>query len=207
MEIWVATGNRGKLSEIKVLLEPLRAQSGSLDVYSITDLKVFSPPPENGSTFLDNARIKTKALKSIKLGVWVIGDDSGLEVKGLANLPGVHSARYAGPHASDSENRAKLLKMMLIRQVQDRSATFKCCLVAYSPTGEEFIFNSEFPGTLSLKERGNLGFGYDSIFIPTGLDKTLAELGPAYKNQNSHRAIVLKQFIERVNSQQKNTNF
>lgn len=191
MEIWIATGNKGKLTEFKVLLNSIP----DLKIFSIADLRTFTPPPENGQTYLDNARIKTRALKAVKPGVWVLGDDTGLEVPGLQNLPGIHSARYAGPKASDSENRSKLIKMLQLRNVADRSAAFKCCIVVYNPAGEEFIFEGELKGQISKTEKGLLGFGYDSIFIPEGETQTLSELGPAFKNRKSHRAEAIKKFL------------
>ena len=192
MDFWIATGNKGKLTEFKVLLNSLP----ELKIYSISDLPVFSPPPENGKTYLENARIKTRALKSMKPGHWVMGEDSGIEVPGLGNLPGIHSAIYAGPKAADSENRAKMLKMMLLRNVIDRIAIFKCCIVLYNPAGEEFLFEGQMEGQIARKEIGDFGFGYDSIFIPKNENKTLAELGPAFKNKFSHRATTVQKMIK-----------
>jgi XTP/dITP diphosphohydrolase len=196
LDLWIATGNKGKLVEFRVLLNSLP----ELKILSIADLPVFSPPPENGKTYLENARIKTRALKAVKPDQWVMGEDSGLEVPGLGNLPGIHSAVYAGPKAADSENRAKLLKMMQLRNVADRLAIFKCCVVTYTPTGEEWIFEGQMEGQIARKETGNLGFGYDSIFVPKGETQTLAELGPAYKNQHSHRSMAIHLLVKRLES-------
>jgi XTP/dITP diphosphohydrolase len=196
-ELWISTGNKGKLSEFKLLFE---RELPDFKIFSIADLPTFSPPPENGQTFLDNARIKARSLKSVKNNVWIMADDSGLEVEGLGNLPGVHSARYAGPKASDSENMAKLLKMMQIRQVLNRKAQFKCCMVVFSPSGEEMIFNGEMKGQISKNTAGQHGFGYDPVFIPDGETKTLAELGAGFKSNNSHRAKATMAFIEKLKS-------
>lgn len=196
MDIWIATGNKGKLNEFRVLLNSLP----DVKIHSIADLPVFSPPPENGKTYLENGRIKTKALKALKKDQWVLGDDSGLEVAGLGNLPGVHTAVYAGPNASDSENRAKLLKMMHIRKVVDRSALFKCCLIVYSPSGEEWVFEGQMEGEIAKKESGDRGFGYDSLFIPKGESRTLAEVEPSFKNKYSHRALAVQQFLAKLKS-------
>lgn len=195
MEIWIATGNKGKLEEFKLGLKPLSASEENVQIFSQSDLKSFTPMPENGDTFVANARIKAKSLKAMKPNCWIIADDSGLEVHGLGNLPGIHSARYAGPHARDSENVAKLLKMMLIRNVSPRTAQFKCVLVIYSPTGEEFVYEGELKGTISSKPSGLMGFGYDPVFVPDGETKTLADLGPGYKIQKSHRAVALEKFL------------
>ena len=194
-EMWIATGNKGKLGEFKLLFSKELPQ---MPVFSIADLKVFSAPPENGQTFLDNARIKAKSLKALKQGQWVMGEDSGLEVEGLGNLPGIHSARYAGPKAADSENIAKLLKMMQIRAVGTRAAQFQCWMVVYSPDGEEVIFNSQLKGQISKNTAGQHGFGYDPVFIPENETKTLAELGSGYKSRISHRAKATLQLIEKI---------
>ncbi len=196
MEIWIATGNKGKLDEFKLGLKSITALFPDSQIFSQADLKSFSAMPENGDTFLANARIKAKSLKAMKPNAWIIADDSGLEVSGLNNLPGIHSARYAGPNARDSENVAKLLKMMQIRNVSPRSAQFKCVLVIYNPEGSEFIYEGELKGAIAPKPAGLMGFGYDSVFIPDGETKTLAELGPGYKIQKSHRAVALEQFLK-----------
>ncbi len=187
MEIWVATGNQGKLNEFKMLLNRVISEKG-LTLHSQNDLPVFSPPPENGDTFLANARIKARALKAVKPGCWVMADDSGLAVEGLGGLPGIHSARYAGPKAADAENNAKLLKMMAIRHVANRNASFICVIVAFDPSGQEHVVEGKMDGQIAIAARGTTGFGYDPVFIPAGETKTLSELGLAHKNKISHRA-------------------
>lgn len=196
MELWIATGNSGKLKEYELQLKSIEG----LHLHSQNEIAGFSPRPEDGATFLNNARIKAKTLKSVRSGDWVLGEDSGLVVPGLGGLPGVHSARYAGPKASDSENVAKLLKMMQIRAVADRSAQFVCSTVVYTPTGEEWVFTGEFKGQIAKAPKGQKGFGYDSVFIPEGEEQTLAELGPGYKIQKSHRSLALSAFLEKLKS-------
>ncbi|MCB0341807.1 MAG: RdgB/HAM1 family non-canonical purine NTP pyrophosphatase [Pseudobdellovibrionaceae bacterium] len=190
MDIWVATSNTGKLKEFNSLLGPL-----GYTVHGQKELSYFSSPEESGETFIANARIKANALKKVKPGTWVIADDSGLEVEGLNNLPGVHSARYAGPHARDAENTAKLLKMVGLRTANNRSAQFRCALVAYSPEGHEIVCEGLLKGEIARGMKGSDGFGYDNVFIPEGESKTLAELGLLFKNKHSHRAVALKQLI------------
>lgn len=192
LELWVATGNRGKLNEFKMLLHHL--ESAGLELHAQSELPVFSPPPENGQSFLENARIKARALKAVKPGTWVVAEDSGLCVEGLNGLPGIHSARYAGPKASDSENVAKLLKMMTLRPIPNRKAAFVCTLVAYDPNGNEHVFEGRLEGEIATAARGTQGFGYDPVFIPEGETKTLAELGLAYKNKVSHRSQAIANF-------------
>ena len=153
MELWIATGNKGKLEEYKLTL----AKYPQIKTHSQAELLAFTPRPEDGKTFLDNARIKAKSVKALKPASYVLGEDAGLEVEGLGNLPGIHTARYAGPHARDSENIAKLLKMMQIRNVPNRNAQFKCVTVVLTPDGEEWIFEGLLKGTISSKVIGNLG--------------------------------------------------
>jgi XTP/dITP diphosphohydrolase len=194
MELWIATGNKGKLAEYKLAF----GSQSEFKIYSQADLPYFTPKPEDGQTFTDNARIKARSVKALKPEHWVLGEDTGLEVEGLNNLPGIHSARYAGPHARDSENIAKLLKMIQIRSNTNRKAQFKCVAVVLTPQNEEWIFEGILKGQISLKTTGTLGFGYDPVFIPEGETKTLAELGPGYKVQKSHRAIALNQFLTKL---------
>ncbi len=193
MELWIATGNQGKLNEFKMLFN-----KANLEIHSQSELPVFAQPPENGDTFVANARIKARALKSMKPGVWVIGEDSGLEVEGLNKFPGIHSARYAGPKAADSENVAKLLKMMQIRQIQNRKARFVSVIVAFDPQGVEHIVEGELHGQISPKAIGTTGFGYDPVFIPEGETKTLADLGLAHKNRVSHRASAVQKLLAKM---------
>jgi XTP/dITP diphosphohydrolase len=193
MEIWVATGNQGKLKEIKALFEKAKPDAKMM---SIQDVKSFSPPPENGKTFEENARIKTKSFAAVKNDQWVIGEDSGLEVEGLQGMPGVHSARYAGPNARDVENTSKVLKMLNMRSPLNRKAQFRCVMFAYSPEGKEFQFEGILKGEIAKDMRGTNGFGYDSIFIPEGFTKTLAEMTALEKNKISHRAQVIEQFLK-----------
>ena len=123
----------------------------------------------------------------MKPNQWVFAEDSGLEVEGLNQLPGVHSARYAGQNASDAENRAKLLKMLQLRSPKNRQAAFQAVIALISPEKEQFFFSGELKGEIATKEIGQTGFGYDSIFIPQGESQTLAELGLGFKNKVSHR--------------------
>lgn len=194
MEMWIATGNKGKLGEFQLLLRSV----DFLELHHQGELSSFSQPPENGKTFLDNARIKAKALRAVKNKAWVLADDSGLEVEGLGGLPGIHSARYAGDRASDAENVAKLLKMMQIRNINPRTARFVCSLVVITDVGEEWNFQGELKGKIGMKPQGQMGFGYDPVFIPDGESQTLAELPPGYKNQHSHRAKAVQAFLQKL---------
>lgn len=195
VELWIATTNRGKLLEFEMILEPL-TKEGKVKLKTLSDLDTYFPPEETGTTFLDNARIKARSLKAMKPGCWIVAEDSGLAVEGLNGLPGVHSARYAGPKASDFENRAKLLKIMGLKALSNRNAAFVCQMVVFDPTGQEHLFDGELKGTIAKAEAGKAGFGYDSVFVPAGETKTLAELGLAFKNKVSHRARAVEKLLE-----------
>jgi XTP/dITP diphosphohydrolase len=192
MDLWVATTNAGKLAEIKNFFIGTQVH-----VRSVNELNYYTSPKETGKTFEENARIKARALRAVKNQDWVIGEDSGLEVEGLNNMPGVYSARYAGENARDNENTAKLLKMMSLRSATHRKAQFRCCMIVFDPSGNEIIINGLLKGEISKAQRGTLGFGYDPIFIPEGHTKTLAEMQPGEKNLISHRAQALKEFKQR----------
>lgn len=195
MELWIGTTNKGKLTEFGLLSQK---DKPGLVIKSVKDMPSYVQPPENGKTFLENARIKARSMKAMKSGLWVMSEDSGLEVDALGNLPGIHSARYAGPKAQDSENVAKLLKMMQIKAVTDRKAQFVCTIVAFDPQGAEHIFEGKLLGKIASKPAGQSGFGYDPVFIPEGQDKTLAELGAGFKIQNSHRTQAFKELLSKL---------
>ena len=188
MELWIATTNQGKLAEFRNLIP-------NATLRSINELRNYAPPPETGKTFEDNARLKARSLRAVRPDAWVVADDSGLEVDGLAGMPGVFSARYAGDKAGDAENVANLLKMVQIRTAGKRDAQFRCVLVAYDPSGKEYVVEGVVRGRVAPAARGKGGFGYDPVFIPEGAEKTFSELGPAAKNQVSHRARAIRQLL------------
>ncbi len=199
-EIWVATGNQGKLKEIKNILSELE-----YDIHSQAELSFFTPQDETGDTFEDNARVKAQTLAAVKENVWILGEDSGLEVEGLERMPGIYSARYAGENASDVENTAKILQMLKIRSPLNRKAQFVTSLVVISPDGKESVFSGVLEGTIAIRQTGHQGFGYDPIFIPNNETQTLAELGNAYKNKISHRAKATRKFLDHLKPE--HTNF
>lgn len=195
MDFWIATTNKGKLEEFKLILQKEFPQ---IQIHSLTELPHYTPPPENGKTFLENARIKAKSIKAMKPGQYVMAEDSGLEVEGLGGLPGIHTARYAGPKAADSENIAKLLKMMQIRPMANRKARFVCSMVVFNPEGQELLFEGQLHGEIAKTPAGQLGFGYDPVFIAEGQTQTLAQLGPGFKNQISHRAQATRALVQKL---------
>ena len=193
MELWIASSNLGKIREFKSLLAPL-----GLDIHSQNELSYFSQPKETGQTFLENAHIKAKSLHSVKPMAFVVGEDSGLEVEGLNNLPGVHSAKYAGPKASDAENVAKLLKMVSLRCATQRKALLRSFLVLRDPNGQVFEFEGNLEGEISRQQRGRNGFGYDPVFVPISKELTLAEMELADKNRISHRSQATHKLVKHL---------
>ena len=150
-------------------------------------------PEETGTTFHENARGKALYGRTVgPSGVWVIGEDSGLEVDGLEGRPGVFSARYAGHCASDQENLAKLLAELKGIGGEGRRARYVCELVCLSPELREIRASGVLIGAIAEAARGSRGFGYDPVFVPDGETRTIAELGDGWKAEHSHRARAAK---------------
>jgi XTP/dITP diphosphohydrolase len=189
--IVVATRNQGKLREFQSLLHPL----GS-DILSLADMSVVEDFEETGDTFAENAKLK--ALSYSRLVPYpVLADDSGLEVDALGGRPGVRSARYAGPDASDADRVKKLLEE-LSRGGGVREARFVCHLALAQSGDLLFESRGECSGIIATEPRGANGFGYDPIFFFPPLGKTLAELSKEEKNRHSHRARAVAALLKQV---------
>ena len=146
---------------------------------------------ESAPDFAGNARLKAEAVLKLlppDQNLWVMADDSGLSVDALGGAPGVHSARFAGPEASDEDNRRKLLALLEGKPAEERTAHFTCNICLISPKGEVFHFEGICEGTIAFTASGDKGFGYDSLFIPTGLRETWGDVEPELKHAQSHRA-------------------
>jgi XTP/dITP diphosphohydrolase len=183
----LATRNAHKTREFAAIL-------GS--EFSISDLSSFeqlSSVEETGRTFTENAVLKAVTISRLVPGV-IAADDSGLEVVALRGAPGIFSARYAGEYATDSQNVSKLLREL--GDEKNRRARF-CCAIALARDGEQLaIFDGTVEGEITFGPRGENGFGYDPVFIPSGFDQTFAELDDATKNRISHRARAIAQLRE-----------
>ncbi|MCS6839089.1 MAG: RdgB/HAM1 family non-canonical purine NTP pyrophosphatase [Bdellovibrionaceae bacterium] len=197
MDIWIASFNGGKIRELSALIQRDRPH---WVIHHPQEIPGYSAPQETGNTFEENARIKVRSLAAVKPGHWILGEDSGLVVPGLNGLPGIHSAVYAGPHATDLENVNKLLKMLHLKGVTDRSAFFVCVMVSVDPQGRWLVARGELQGQIAMQPQGKQGFGYDPIFIPKGQTQTLAELGPIFKSQHSHRALAFREWLSQVDT-------
>jgi XTP/dITP diphosphohydrolase len=157
---------------------------------SLDQFENVGEPAEDAETYYGNAAAKASYYARMT-GEWVLADDSGLEVQALGGAPGVFSARYAGPNASDSQRRLKLLTELT--GVNDRRARFVCSAAIADSKGN-IVKTAEgiCEGVISTNGRGDSGFGYDPIFIPSGYDLTFGELSEQIKNQISHRARAIR---------------
>jgi len=179
----LATRNDHKLREFAGLLD-------GVDVIALPD--GVELPPETGATFAENALAKAR-VAAAATGTAAIADDSGIEAAALGGAPGVHSARYAGEHAMDEENLARLL-----REAPAGSALAYVCALAHVGTaGDERVFEGRCTGTLAAAPRGSGGFGYDPVFLPHDLPggRTMAELAPEEKDAISHRGRATRELL------------
>ena len=191
----LASGNQGKLAELRELLLEARLE---LEVVSQGDLGV-SAAAEDGLTFVENALAKARHAAQAT-GLPAIADDSGLCVDALGDAPGVRSARYAGIAADDRANVLKLLDALRAVPEQDRGARFCCVLVALDSADDPapLIASGEWQGRIAHSPRGSGGFGYDPVFLDPATGKTAAELTPAAKNRVSHRGRALRALAQRL---------
>jgi len=195
MELVIASRNIHKIREFRAILKQL----GNFDLLSLIDFPQYTPPPETGHSFEENAILKAvHAAKS--LNRWVIADDSGLVVPALNGAPGIYSRRYAHSNATDKENRQKLLKEMSHIPEPNRQGYFECWIALASPEGLKKTTKGVSEGTILDQEKGSFGFGYDALFVKHGYGKTLAELGEETKNKISHRRKALDKLLPQLES-------
>lgn len=187
VKLLIATNNKGKAAEYRTLLKDLR-----IELVTPEDEGITTVVQEVGQTLEENAILKATALAS-ESGLVALADDSGLEVDALGGEPGVRSARYAGPDASDKERVAFLLSKMNNAPWEKRTARFRCVIAVATPDGEVKTCEGECPGFIALEPKGESGFGYDPIFYLPAFKKTMAELPPEIKNQISHRGRAARQ--------------
>lgn len=182
----VASANPGKIREFRSLL------GDAVDVVSLPDLGLESPE-ETGSTFEENALLKARHLFRA-CGKVTLADDSGLEVDALGGKPGVHSARFAGEHRNDADNRALLVRKLHAVPDDARTARFVAVIALIGIDGATGLYRGECEGRIVRKERGHGGFGYDPLFELKG-GRTMAELDAHGKNAISHRAMALRRAL------------
>ncbi len=182
----LATKNPGKITELKMLLQDLPVQPISLDQYPDVE-----PLTETGTTFRDNALEKAVQVAT-GTGELSLADDSGLMVDALDGRPGVYSARFAGPDATDADNLRKLLDALRDVPYQERTARFKCVIALVHPQLEPLFVEGTCEGYILDQPVGDQGFGYDPVFFSPEFGKSFAELTKVEKNQVSHRGRALQ---------------
>jgi len=190
--IVLASSNKHKIKEFKEMFPNDK-------ILSLSDINYNGEIIENGTTFFDNALIKAKTiheyLKSINIEASVIADDSGLCVDSLNGLPGIFSARYAGEHGNDKQNRQKLLNEL--KDKNNRAAHFTCCLVEYFSNDAYICAEGITEGYILDKETGDDSFGYDCLFYSTDLKKSFGEASNDEKNIVSHRGRAIQKLIDK----------
>lgn len=190
-----ATGNKGKLKEVEMILKDLGRQ-----VVFMKEAGVETEIVEDGTTFAENAMIKARAVHAVCGGL-VLADDSGLEIDCLNKEPGVYSARYLGEDTPYEIKNGIILQRLEGVAKEERSARFVCVIGAVLPDGRELLASASVEGSVAFHAAGEGGFGYDPIFFVDEFGKTMAELTPEEKNQISHRGKALREMKELLRKQ------
>lgn len=180
-DLLLGTRNKNKTSELTDMLRDLPVK-----IVTLLDYPEIGPILEDGKTYHENASKKALTLAR-HTGVVTLADDSGLEVDALGGRPGIHSSRFAGDNATDEQNIDKLLILMASIDREKRGARFVCVIALARPSGEVELMEGELRGEIGFHKMGDLGFGYDPVFIVPDLGKSLAQIGFEEKNRISHR--------------------
>ena len=180
-QLLLASRNPGKCREMRVLLQPL-----GVEIIDVIELATEVRVDEIGKTYAENASLKA-GIFADHFHIWAIGDDTGLEVDVLEGAPGLHSARLVGPGRSDVDRRNRLLSI-LEPHPRPWTARFRCVVALAGPEGGIDLAEGDCEGEIIPDERGDGGFGYDSIFLVKGMGRTMAEIRPEEKNRVSHRS-------------------
>lgn len=192
-KIVLSSGNKHKIDEIKFILQDMPFEVVSKNELGYKDFDVV----EDGNTLEENAFKKAEELHKLVNGI-VLADDTGLFVDALNGDPGVYSARYAGEPASDKNNRLMLLENLKGIPMDKRTAYFKTVIAVVFEDGNKMIAEGRVEGKIAFEERGQNGFGYDSLFIVSDTGKTFAEMSEEEKNSISHRARALINLKEKL---------
>ena len=186
-KIVFATGNAGKMREIRAILADL-----NMEVLSMKEAGVTAEADENGTTFAENAVIKAKDIAAKVPGAIAMADDSGLVVDALNGEPGIYSARYLGEDTSYTIKNANIISRLDGVPVEKRTARFVCAIAAVLPDGRVLNTEGTIEGYIGYEERGEGGFGYDPIFMVSEYGCSTAELSAEAKNEISHRGRALQ---------------
>lgn len=191
-QIIFATGNEGKMREIRKILENLIIDGEKAVIISMKEAGIDVEIEENGTTFTENAIIKAKAVANQAKGAIVLADDSGLEIDYLNGEPGIYSARYMGEDTSYHIKNTNLIERLNGVEEEKRTARFVCAIAAVLPDGKVLTKTGTIEGRIGYEERGTNGFGYDPIFYVPAYGKSTAELSEEEKNEISHRGKALR---------------
>ena len=189
MKLVAATQNKHKLEEIYKIIKDFDMELVPMNEAGLGDLDI----EETGTTLEENSFIKADTVCRLT-GCAAVADDTGLMVDALDGAPGVYSARYAGDHGNDAENRRLLLENM--KDKTDRRARFASVITLVYPDGKKLVAVGECHGSILYEERGERGFGYDAVFLPDGFDRSFAEITMEEKNSVSHRGRALRKLQE-----------
>jgi XTP/dITP diphosphohydrolase len=185
----IASHNKGKVREIRELLEPFGLTIKGADELGLSE------PEETEPTFIGNALLKARAAAKAS-GEVSLADDSGLAVAALDGAPGIYSARWAGETKDFSSAMARVERELKAKNTTDYSAKFVCVLALANLNGQTAVFEGEVEGTLAFPPRGQKGFGYDPIFVADGMKETFGEIEPAIKHGMSHRARAFRKLLD-----------
>lgn len=192
-QLVLGSTNAKKLVEVRPFIEPM-----GFELRTLADFDSAIDVEETGSTFIENARLKARE-QAKSLGQWTIGEDSGLCVVALGGAPGIYSARYSDPGATDARNNEKLLEELAATPIEKRGAYYVSTIALASPDGElQIESEGRCWGRIIQEYRGSGGFGYDPLFEIPEYHQTFAELGPTVKAALSHRGRALATFIRKL---------
>jgi XTP/dITP diphosphohydrolase len=192
LEVVLATNNPGKIAEIDEIMSGLAVR-----LLTKNEVGPWPDIAESGQSYLENALIKAHAVVNAT-GKAALADDSGIEVDALNGAPGIRSARFAGPNATDVQNNSTLARLMSEVPAENRSARYRCVAVVVLPEGTEVVAEGTCEGTIATGPAGEGGFGYDPWFIPAGYHLTFGELSAEAKHRISHRGKALRQLVRRL---------
>lgn len=190
MKLVIASNNSHKIDEIRSIIDK------NITLLNLSEIGCYDEIEESGTTLEDNAQLKSSYVFN-KYGYNCFADDTGLEVNALNGEPGVHSARYSGEDRSSEKNIDKLLANLALES--NRSAQFRT-VISLNINNNMYLFEGVVKGRISEERKGVNGFGYDSVFIPDGYDKSFAELDSQIKNSISHRSIAVNKLVNFLNS-------
>lgn len=193
-----ATGNAGKMKEIRMILADLKIQGEPVEILSMKEAGITLEIEENGKSFAENAVIKAKAVASEGEGAIILADDSGLEIDFLNKEPGIYSARYMGEETPYHVKNTNLIERLSGVPDEKRTARFVCAIACVLPDGRVLTEEAAIEGRIGYEEKGENGFGYDPIFMVPMYGKSTAELTEEEKNEISHRGKALRAMKEQL---------